>query len=270
MMVKKLGEMEKATNFEKAMAILKVVLKHSKCHETAEIATMLHLVNAPQHQALAVWNLTENPIVQSLSALKLPVIGYDECIYVPRLYPAITKELILKEYEEKTLNTIQPISESQLCRIDFGIARKEVIDELFVKNDSKLQIRILAPEHLNIKRDRPTIVKQVVHNTAKMMQRDTSVVETSHLETAIIVHIHGGCFVACSSGTQRVYLNRWVKNLKLIHFCIDYRLAPQDKYPAGLDDVWQGYLWIVNYAETILGKGFEIGKILTNLHRNKK
>jgi len=253
LMVKKVGEMEKASNFQKAIAILKVVLSHSNCHEKAELAAMLHLVNPPAHQALAVWNLTEHPIISTVSVINNPIIGFDECIYVPRLYPAITKELILKEYADKSLNKFQPIPESLLCRIDFGFAKSEVIDELFVKNDNKIQIRILAPEHLHIKRERPTIMKQILHSTAKIMQRDTSVPETSHLETAIIVHIHGGGFIACSSGTQRLYLNRWVKNLKLIHFCIDYRLAPKDKYPAALDDVWQAYLWIVNYAETILG-----------------
>jgi len=56
-----------------------------------------------------------------------------------------------------------------------------------------------------------------------------------------------------SSATHRVYLNRWVKNLKLVHFAIDYRLSPKNKYPDAVDDVWQAYLWILNYAETILG-----------------
>ncbi len=56
-----------------------------------------------------------------------------------------------------------------------------------------------------------------------------------------------------SSATHRVYVNRWVKDLNAIHFSIDYRLAPKNMYPDGLDDVWQSYLWIINYAETILG-----------------
>jgi len=36
-------------------------------------------------------------------------------------------------------------------------------------------------------------------------------------------------------------------------FSVDYRKAPKDPYPNALDDVWQAYLWITNYAENVLG-----------------
>jgi len=36
-------------------------------------------------------------------------------------------------------------------------------------------------------------------------------------------------------------------------FSIDYRLAPEHQYPAGLDDCWQAYNWIINEAPQILG-----------------
>ena len=32
---------------------------------------------------------------------------------------------------------------------------------------------------------------------------------------------------------------------------IDYSLAPENPYPKGLDDCWQAYKWVVNYAETM-------------------
>jgi len=73
------------------------------------------------------------------------------------------------------------------------------------------------------------------------------------MDGAIIIHIHGGGFVSMSSATHRAYLNKWVQNLNLIHFSIDYRLAPSNKYPDALDDVWQAYLWITTYAEKVLG-----------------
>jgi len=40
----------------------------------------------------------------------------------------------------------------------------------------------------------------------------------------------------------------------MIQFSLEYRLSPANKYPDALDDVWQAYLWIINYAETILGR----------------
>jgi hormone-sensitive lipase len=69
----------------------------------------------------------------------------------------------------------------------------------------------------------------------------------------VIIHIHGGGFVSMSSSSHRNYLYQWAKSLNMIIFSIDYRLAPQDPFPAPLDDIWQAYNWIVNYSESILG-----------------
>jgi len=41
--------------------------------------------------------------------------------------------------------------------------------------------------------------------------------------------------------------------LNVVHFSIDYKLAPEHQYPDGLNDCWQSYLWIMNYCENILG-----------------
>lgn len=34
---------------------------------------------------------------------------------------------------------------------------------------------------------------------------------------------------------------------------VDYRMAPQNPYPAALDDVWQAWNWIINHGENQLG-----------------
>jgi len=77
--------------------------------------------------------------------------------------------------------------------------------------------------------------------------------KVNEMDGAIIIHVHGGGFVSMSSYTHRIYVNKWVQTLNLIHFSIDYRLAPYNKYPDALDDVWQAYLWITTYAEKVLG-----------------
>jgi len=65
---------------------------------------------------------------------------------------------------------------------------------------------------------------------------------------SIIIHVHGGGFIAMSSTTHENYLRKWTNNLGVPIFSIDYRLAPEHPYPNSLDDVWQAYNWIVNNA----------------------
>jgi len=69
----------------------------------------------------------------------------------------------------------------------------------------------------------------------------------------IVVHFHGGGFVSMSSGSHQSYTRQWSKKLKKPVFSVDYRLAPENPYPAALDDCWQAYNWIINYSQDILG-----------------
>lgn len=69
----------------------------------------------------------------------------------------------------------------------------------------------------------------------------------------LIIHIHGGGFIGQSTFTHQTYLRKWANELKLPIFSIDYRLAPDHKFPEGLDDAWQAYVWLVVNSEDQLG-----------------
>lgn len=67
---------------------------------------------------------------------------------------------------------------------------------------------------------------------------------------AIIIHIHGGGFIATQSSTHQNYLRIYANSIpNSVIFSIDYRLAPQHRFPSQIDDCWQAYTWIVLYAE---------------------
>jgi acetyl esterase/lipase len=69
----------------------------------------------------------------------------------------------------------------------------------------------------------------------------------------IIVHIHGGGFVAQSSSSHKVYMTKWVNDLKRPLFSIDYRLADADiHFPEPVNDVIKGYLWIINFLKHVV------------------
>jgi len=69
----------------------------------------------------------------------------------------------------------------------------------------------------------------------------------------IIIHIHGGGFVAMSSFSHQSYTRQWANTVRKPIFSIDYRLAPKDPYPAALDDCWQVYNWIIDNVQNELG-----------------
>lgn len=71
----------------------------------------------------------------------------------------------------------------------------------------------------------------------------------------IIIHIHGGGFVAMSSGSHQNYTRIWANDLGVPVFSIDYRLAPKWKFPAALIDVWQVYYWLIERGCSELGIG---------------
>lgn len=56
---------------------------------------------------------------------------------------------------------------------------------------------------------------------------------------SIVIHIHGGGFIATSSASHLNYLQAWVNNIKnAAFFSFDYRLSPQSRFPDALDDCW--------------------------------
>lgn len=59
-----------------------------------------------------------------------------------------------------------------------------------------------------------------------------------HVFDTIIVHIHGGGFIAMSSGSHQSYTRLWAKQLRVPVFSVDYSLAPQHPYPEALNDCW--------------------------------
>ena len=64
----------------------------------------------------------------------------------------------------------------------------------------------------------------------------------------IMVHIHGGGFVALSSFSMQSYTRKWAIALNIPIFSIDYRLSPQSAFPDALDDCWYAYQFLVKEA----------------------
>jgi acetyl esterase/lipase len=73
--------------------------------------------------------------------------------------------------------------------------------------------------------------------------------------TAVFVHCHGGGWTIGSAAGQDAALERIVAATGMTVASIDYRLAPEHPYPAGLDDCEQVTRWLIEHAEAELGAG---------------
>ena len=75
-----------------------------------------------------------------------------------------------------------------------------------------------------------------------------------HGERAIY-YIHGSGYVVCSARTHRGLASRLSKATGLPVFLVDYRLAPEHRFPAAAQDVAAGYRWL-------LEKGYRAGDLV--------
>jgi acetyl esterase/lipase len=72
---------------------------------------------------------------------------------------------------------------------------------------------------------------------------------------AVFVHVHGGGFAIGAAAGQDAALERIVASTGMTVASVDYRLAPEHPYPAGLDDCERVVRWLIGHAAAELGTG---------------
>lgn len=63
--------------------------------------------------------------------------------------------------------------------------------------------------------------------------------------TGVILYIHGGGYVSCSASTHRPITAALARLSRCRVFSLDYRLAPEHRFPAALDDAIAAYQWLL-------------------------
>ncbi|MFI6682179.1 alpha/beta hydrolase fold domain-containing protein [Streptomyces sp. NPDC050485] len=67
------------------------------------------------------------------------------------------------------------------------------------------------------------------------------------------LHIHGGGGVVGGAGLQDERLWQQARDARVAVVSVEYRLAPEDPYPAGQDDCEEAALWLIAHAEREFG-----------------
>jgi acetyl esterase/lipase len=63
--------------------------------------------------------------------------------------------------------------------------------------------------------------------------------------TGVLMYVHGGGYVSCSAATHRPLTAALARVLKRPVFSVDYRTAPEARFPAAFDDVVAAYRWLL-------------------------
>ncbi len=101
-------------------------------------------------------------------------------------------------------------------------------------------------------------------------------VKSKNRNTRILLYLHGGGYFMGSAKAFTAYVSILCNKLCLHEaYSIDYRLAPENPYPAAIDDAYTAYSWLVEEksipAENIIimGESAGGGLALALLHRIK-
>ena len=174
------------------------------------------------------WNINESNLMKKIISINLSPINYTKMIFVPRLSPHV-----LSDFANTPPIEANPIEENK--------TKQEPIENIYLTSPDPLHnyvpIRILSNNPLvSIDPESSLRLKNPIQRYEKL-----------------IIHVHGGGYIALSSFSHQTYTRRWASVLDAVIFSIDYSLAPEHPFPEGLDDLWQAYTWLLNYSETLLG-----------------
>ena len=66
--------------------------------------------------------------------------------------------------------------------------------------------------------------------------------------TGVLYWIHGGGFVIGNPELSHGYCSMFADELNVLVVSVDYRLAPENQFPEGIEDCYTGLLWVRDHA----------------------
>ncbi|HKC66398.1 MAG TPA: alpha/beta hydrolase [Pyrinomonadaceae bacterium] len=77
-----------------------------------------------------------------------------------------------------------------------------------------------------------------------------------NVDEGAILYLHGGGYVSCSAATHRPITAALARLSRLRVFSLNYRLAPEHRFPAALDDATAAYRWLLEQGLTARSLAF--------------
>jgi epsilon-lactone hydrolase len=66
-----------------------------------------------------------------------------------------------------------------------------------------------------------------------------------HADNHVIFYLHGGGYIACSPTQYRPFTAELARQAKARVFALEYRLAPEHRFPAPIEDATNAYRWLL-------------------------
>jgi hormone-sensitive lipase len=212
---------------------------------------------------LFVWNMLDNPLFTKLVQIILPSVKFNNFYFIKRT----EKEIDIKLIEELCLKTekYNPYNDEEnkiIYKLFNGEKNKNKLNDnlpLIKKNDkdnktNENYVKIFVYNYQKLKFNSKIIKESDIKDLNNIKEDKSKKVEK---KKTIMIHVHGGGFVAMSRKSHENYTLKWANNLKIPIFSIDYRLSPGVAFPKSLDDVYQSYMWIIKYSKSIFNIEFD-------------
>src|SRR6202011_1373728 len=75
----------------------------------------------------------------------------------------------------------------------------------------------------------------------------------------VVLNMHGGAFCMYNADSFASMDAGWSLDLSCVVVSVDYRLAPEDPFPAGAEDCYAALLWTVSHADEL---AIDIGRLV--------
>ncbi|XP_063291970.1 hormone-sensitive lipase isoform X2 [Pelobates fuscus] len=174
------------------------------------------------------WNITEMEILTSLVGIASTTVRINKIIIVPPQ----PLEMPLASDPRLTVTIKPPVAHTgpgpvHMRLISYQLREGQESEELnaFVKPEGSLSLDL----HL---RSRP-----------------------GPLSPDLIIHFHGGGFVAQTSKSHEPYLKTWAQELEAPILSIDYSLAPEAPFPRALEECFYAYCWALRNCRLLGSTG---------------
>ena len=204
------------------------------------------LIGDSESTMLKMCNLLKIGMIKKMIVATIPSIAFRKKLYLKRE----TKVINVTELE-KILNELHKGNSTIEfnCKDDESRNTKPFYYERIQKEEkvNYVSTRLIHNSHITFANEKPPF------SFLRFFSTTTNSATTNNTRNSLLIHIHGGGFIGTTTIAHENYLRRWVNQLGIPIIGIDYSLAPQNKYPSAVNDVWQAYMWIINHAENCFG-----------------